>query len=74
MTTVYQICARPSHRLVVSWAVQGPGGEERRPCFLAQRLQLLYTDLDICHEEELEGRFRLSADVYKRQRRGRALQ
>lgn len=25
MTTVYQICARPSHRLVVSWAVQGPG-------------------------------------------------
>ena len=71
MTTVYQICARPSHRLVVSWAVQGPGGEERRPCFLAQRLQLLYTDLDICHEEELEGRFRLSAPLPALEQAGR---
>lgn len=42
MTTVYQICARPSHRLVVSWAVQGPGGEERRPCFLANGAAALY--------------------------------
>lgn len=63
MTTIYQICARPSQKLVVSWAVQSPGGEERRPSFLVQRLQLLFCDLELTREEDLGGTFRLAAPL-----------
>lgn len=34
MTTLYQICALPSRRLILTWPAQGAGGEERRSCFL----------------------------------------
>ena len=47
MTTVYLTCTRPSCRLLVSWPVRGAGGEERRPSFLAERLQVLFSDLTI---------------------------
>jgi ATP-dependent helicase/nuclease subunit B len=63
MTTIYQICARPSQRLAVSWAAQGPGGEERRPSFLVQRLRLLFSDLELTREEDLGGTFRLAAPL-----------
>ena len=63
MTTIYQICARPSQKLAVSWAAQGPGGEERRPSFLVQRLQLLFCDLELTREEDLGGTFRLAAPL-----------
>ena len=63
MTTIYQICARPSQKLLVSWPGQGPGGEERRPSFLIKRLELLFSDLRVCREEELGGSFRLQAPL-----------
>lgn len=63
MTTIYQICARPSQRLLVSWAGQGPGGEERRPSFLTRRLQLLFSDLTVNREDDLGGSFRLQAPL-----------
>ncbi len=61
MTTIYQLCAQPSQKLVVTWPAQGPGGEERRPSFLVQRLQLLFSDLQPVREEDLHGSFRLAA-------------
>ena len=71
MTTIYQICARPSERLVVTWPVQGPGGEERRPSFLAGRLQLLFSDLRPIREEDLRGSFRLEAPLPALEQAGR---
>ena len=71
MTTVYQICARPSDKLIVSWPAQGPGGEERRPCFLAERLGLLFSDLRVQQEEELDGAFRLEAPLPALEQAGR---
>ncbi len=61
MTTIYQICARPSQKLVVTWPSQGLNGEERRPSFLVGRLRLLFRDLRPVQEEELRGAFRLEA-------------
>ncbi|MCI8303286.1 MAG: ATP-dependent nuclease subunit B, partial [Lawsonibacter sp.] len=63
LTTIYQICARPSEKLAVSWSVQGPGGEERRPSFLVSRLELLFSDLKPVREEDLKGSFRLEAPL-----------
>jgi ATP-dependent helicase/nuclease subunit B len=63
MTTVYLTCARPSEKLVVSWAARGPGGEERRPSFLAERLKRLFSDVEICPEERCGGTFRLEAPL-----------
>ncbi|MEA4933514.1 MAG: PD-(D/E)XK nuclease family protein, partial [Lawsonibacter sp.] len=63
MTTVYLTCAQPCRRLLVSWPAQGPGGEERRPSFLAERLKLLFFDLKVETEETLNGAFRLAAPL-----------
>ncbi|RKI69069.1 ATP-dependent nuclease subunit B [bacterium 1xD42-67] len=71
MTTIYQICSRPSERLAVTWPVQGPGGEERRPSFLAGRLQLLFSDLRPVREEDLRGSFRLEAPLPALEQAGR---
>lgn len=61
MTTLYQICALPAQRLILSWPGQGSGGEERRPCFVVERLKLLYSDLQEVREDTLGGLFRLEA-------------
>ena len=61
MTTIYQICARPSQRLAVTWPALGSGGEERRPSFLVQRLERIFSDLTAVQEETLAGAFRLAA-------------
>ena len=61
MTTLYQICALPSQRLILSWPGQGSGGEDRRPCFVVERLKLLYSDLQEVREDTLGGLFRLEA-------------
>ena len=61
MTTVYQICALPSKRLILTWPCQGSGGEERRPCFVVERLKLLFSDLKEVREDALNGAFRLAA-------------
>ncbi|MEM5780975.1 MAG: PD-(D/E)XK nuclease family protein, partial [Lawsonibacter sp.] len=71
MTTVYLTCARPSQRLLVSWPVQGPGGEERRPSFLAERLKLLFSDLKMGNEEQEKGAFRLAAPLPALEQAGR---
>jgi len=71
MTTVYLTCARPARKLVVSWSAQGPGGEERRPCFLAERLKLLFPGLKVLREEDLNGSFRLEAPMPALEQAGR---
>ena len=71
MTTVYLTCTRPTRHLLVSWPTQGPGGEERRPSFLAERLKLLYHDLKEATEETLGGWFRLSAPLPALEQLGR---
>ena len=71
MTTIYQICARPSQRLAVSWPVQGPDGGERRPSFLVGRLRLLFHDLKPVREEDCKGSFRLEAPLPALEQAGR---
>lgn len=71
MTTIYQLCSRPSHKLVVSWPGQGPGGEDRRPSFLVERLLMIYSDLKVQREEDLRGRFRLEAPLPALEQAGR---
>ncbi|MCI8422829.1 MAG: ATP-dependent nuclease subunit B [Lawsonibacter sp.] len=71
LTTVYQLCAQPSQRLFVSWPAQGPGGEECRPCFLAQRLELLFSDLHVDREETAGDGFRLEAPLPALEQAGR---
>ena len=44
MTIAYETCARPTQRLYVSYAAAGPGGEQRAPCFLWERLAALFPD------------------------------
>lgn len=61
MTTIYQICALPAQRLILTWPGQGSGGEQRRPCFVVERLKLMFTDLKQTREETLGGTFRLAA-------------
>lgn len=71
MTTIYQLCAQPGQKLAVTWSVQGPGGEERRPSFLISRLRLLFHDLKPVREEDLKGTFRLEAALPALEQAGR---
>ncbi len=52
MTIVYETCALPSDRLVVSWPTAGSDGGERRPAFLVKYLRSLFPDLPIATGEE----------------------
>ena len=72
MTTVYLTCARPTQKLIVSWPGQSGAGEERRPCFLVERLRLLFSDLAVEREEDLYGRFRLQAPLPALEQAGRS--
>ena len=72
MTTVYLTCARPTRKLIVSWPGQSGAGEERRPCFLVERLRLLFSDLVVEREEDLYGRFRLQAPLPALEQAGRS--
>ena len=72
MTTLYQLCARPSEKLIVTWPAQGTAGEERRPSFLVRRLRLLYDDLRVVGQEELDGSFRLEAPLPALEQAGRS--
>ena len=71
MTTVYQLCAIPREKLIVTWPAVGSGGEERRPCFLAQRLMKIFSDLREVREESLDGDFRLEAPLPALEQAGR---
>ena len=72
MTTVYLTCARPTQKLIVYWPGQSGAGEERRPCFLVERLRLLFSDLTVEREEDLYGRFRLQAPLPALEQAGRS--
>ena len=61
MTIVYETCALPSERLMVSWSVQGEGGEERRSSFLVKKLRHLFPQLAVIDEGRLGADVRLSA-------------
>ncbi len=71
MTTIYQLCARPSRRLAVTWPGQSAAGEELRPSFLVGRLRRLFSDVRLCREEELDGSFRLQAPLPALEQAGR---
>ena len=71
MTTVYQLCSIPREKLIVTWPAVGPGGEERRPCFLAQRLMHLLSDVQVVTEDALHGSFRLGAPLPALEQAGR---
>lgn len=73
MTTVYEICALPQHRLILSWPGQR-GGAECRPCFVVERLRLMFSDLRVVREEELGGVFRLQAPQAALEQAGRSAQ
>lgn len=71
MNTVYRLCALPSQKLILTWPAQGDGGEERRPCFVVDRLKLLFPDLGEIREESLDGAFRLAAPLPALEQAGR---
>lgn len=60
MTIVYDTCALPAERLVVSWPAAGSGGEERRPSFLVKKLRALFPGLGVGDERALAEDFRLA--------------
>lgn len=60
MTIIYETCALPSDRLIVSYPASGADGGERRGSFLVKKLRTLFPDLPL-REEESGGGFRLSA-------------
>ena len=61
MTIVYETCALPSDRLVVSYPAAGEGGEDRRASFLVKKLRTLFPDLPLADERTRGDAFRLSA-------------
>ena len=71
MTTIYQLCALPTDKLILTWPAQGPDGGERRPCFVVERLKLLLDGLETEREEALDGSFRLCAPLPALEQAGR---
>lgn len=63
MTAVYETCALPGEKLILTWPDLGSGGEEKRPCFVVERLKLLFSDLKVIREDALYGAFRLEAPM-----------
>ncbi|MCI8652010.1 MAG: ATP-dependent nuclease subunit B [Oscillospiraceae bacterium] len=61
MTIVYESCALPSDKLVISYPAVGTAGEERRPSFLVKKLRALFPDLPLLDERTLGESFRLAA-------------
>ncbi len=62
MTLIYDLCAIPSERLLVTWPRSGERpGEERRPSFLVERLARLFPNADRLNQEDLNNSFRLAA-------------
>lgn len=61
MTIVYETCALPTDRLIVSYPASGADGGERRASFLVKKLRTLFPDLPLQDESTLDGSFRLVA-------------
>jgi len=61
LTILGETCTLPDTRLNISWSRSGPGGEERRPCFLVDRLRGLFPDLTFEDGEAYPCAARLAA-------------
>lgn len=61
MTIVYETCALPSDRLIVSCPRAGTAGEEKRPSFLVKKLRALFPDLPVITEEAQNAAFRATS-------------
>ena len=62
MSLVYETCAIPAEKLLVTWPRSGERpGEERRASFLVERLRLLYPQMECLDEGEMNDSFRLCA-------------
>ena len=61
MTIVYETCALPWERLIVSYPAAGTAGEERGPSFLVKKLRQLFPDMPLLDEAALGTGFRLTA-------------
>ena len=57
LTIVYEACAMAREKLYVSWSAAGPGGEERRPSFLAEKLRQLFPGMERADEGRLGDSF-----------------
>ncbi len=71
LTVVYESCAQPSRKLLVTWPAAGSDGGERRPSFLISRLERLFPDLTVERESALNGAFRLAAPGAAAEQAGR---
>ncbi len=61
MTIVYETCALPSDRLIVSYALAGEDGGKGQPSFLVKKLRQLFPGLVPLDERSLEKDFRMTA-------------
>ena len=61
MTIVYETCALPSNRLIVSYALAGEDGGKGQPSFLVKKLRQLFPGLVPLDERSLEKDFRMTA-------------
>ena len=61
LTILYETCALPSARLIVSYPARGVTGEERRPSLLVKKLRALFPELPLLDESRLGDDFRYAA-------------
>ena len=61
LTILYETCALPAERLIVSYPGAGTAGEERRPSLLVKRLRALFPDLPLLDGRREGDGFRLTA-------------
>ena len=61
MTIVYETCALPSDRLIVSYALAGEDGGKGQPSFLVKKLRQLFPGLVPLDERSLEKDFHMTA-------------
>ena len=61
LTILYETCALPSEKLIVSYPAMGTAGEEKRPSLLVKKLRALFPDLPLSDERSLGDSFRFAA-------------
>ncbi len=63
MTTAYEICALPKEKIYFTFPSRSMDGESLRPCFLFERIGIIFPTVKLCCEEDLEGFFRLKSPL-----------
>lgn len=61
LTILYEACALPSDRLIVSYPGTGTAGEEKRPSLLVKKLRALFPDLPLVDERSQGDSYRFAA-------------